>query len=178
MAARPLEGKSVLMIIARQSFRDEELNVPRDVLKQAGAKVIVASRGIQESVGMLHQVRVRPDLTLEQVDPAAYDAVLFVGGTGAREYFDNRLAHQIAVKAHEAGKLVGAISIAPATLANAGILKGKKAACAASVNDILIRNGARLARSRVVQDDRVVTAEGPIDAKAFGEAVRDALASM
>ena len=127
---------------------------------------------------MLHQVRVTPDVTLEQVDPVAYDAVLFVGGTGAREYFDNPLAHGIAVKAHEAGKVVGAICIAPATLANAGLLKGKKAACGASVSDILIRNGAHLARSRVVQDGQIVTAEGPMDAQAFGEAVRDALGAV
>ena len=176
MSSKPLTGKSVLMIIARQAFRDEELEVPRGILKNAGATITIASRSIQESVGMLGQVRLKPDLTLQKVDPTAYDAVVFIGGSGASEYFDYLPAHNIAVKAYEAGKVVAAICIAPATLANAGVLKGKKAACLSTVKDTLMRGGARLSTAGVERDGRVITANGPQNARAFAEAIRDALA--
>jgi protease I len=176
MRSKLLAGKSVLMIIARQAFRDEELDVPRSVLKDAGATITIASRGTQESVGMLRQVRVKPDVTLDKVDPKAYDAVVFIGGSGASEYFDYLPARQVAVKAFEAGKVVAAICIAPATLANAGVLKGKKATCFTSVKDALMRGGARLSTAPVERDGQVITADGPQSARAFGEAILDALA--
>ncbi len=176
MGGKALEGKSVLMIIARQNFRDEELAEPRAVLEGAGAKVTIASSAIEDSVGMLGRVRVRADITLDAVDPKAYDAVIFVGGQGASEYFDDATAHRIAREADEAGKVVGAICIAPATLANAGLLAGKKATSFASVSGTLTEGGADFTGGSVEVDGRIITADGPDSARKFGEAIRDALA--
>ncbi len=176
MSEKALEGKSVLMIIARQKFRDEELAEPRAVLEGAGAKVTIASSAIEDSVGMLGEVRVRADVTIEQVNASDYDAVIFVGGTGASEYFDSPLAHRIATEADAAGKLVCAICIAPATLANAGVLRGKKATCYSSEKAALARGGADYTGEGVTRDGRVITADGPTSARKFGETVRDALA--
>lgn len=173
-----LQGKSVLMIIAKQNFRDEELAEPRSVLEGAGAKVTVASSAIQESVGMLGRVRATPDLTLKEVSVADYDAVIFVGGTGASEYWDDPTAHQIAKDAHGAGKLVCAICIAPVTLARAGLLEGKKATVFSSESGQLKRHGADYTGASVERDGNIITADGPQSATAFGNAVRDALAAQ
>jgi len=172
-----LQGKAILMIIARQNFRDEELAEPRAVLQKAGAKITVASSVIEQSVGMLGKVKVKADTTVGEVVPSSYDAVVFVGGSGASEYFDNATAHRIATEAHTAGKVVAAICIAPATLANAGLLRGKKATCYPSVKNILIEAGAKHTGAGVERDGRIITADGPQSAKKFGEAIRDALAS-
>ena len=177
MVSNVLEGKSVLMIIAKQNFRDEELAEPRAVLQEAGAKVTIAGSGIQQSVGMLGKVRVTPEITLDQVDPTAYDAIIFVGGTGASEYWQSKTAHTIATEAHGAGKLVGAICIAPATLANAGLLRGKKATAYPSVKDQLVSGGADYTGAGVEVDGLIITADGPGSATRFGEAIRDALAA-
>ena len=176
MSEKVLEGKSVLMIIARQKFRDEELAEPRAVLQGAGARVTIASSAIENSVGMLGRERVRADVTIDQVDPKAYDAVIFVGGMGASEYFQNPTAHRIATEAHEAGKLVCAICIAPATLANAGLLRGRKATCYSSEKSTLTKAGARYTGEGVTTDGRIITADGPDSARRFGETIRDALA--
>jgi protease I len=171
-----LEGKSILMIIARQNFRDEELAEPRAVLQQAGARVTIASSAIELSVGMLGKVKVKADTTIDKVDARAYDAVVFVGGSGASEYFDDATAHRIAREAHEAGKVVAAICIAPATLANAGLLKSKKATAYPSVKGNLIRGGAKFTGAGVERDGLIITADGPLNARKFGETIRDALA--
>ena len=171
-----LEGKSVLMIIARQKFRDEELAEPRAVLQDAGAKVTIASSAIEESVGMLGKVKVKADVTIDKVNAKAYDAVIFVGGAGASEYFEDATAHRIAKDAHAAGKIVGAICIAPATLANAGLLKGVKATAFSGVKDALVEGGATFTGTGVQKDGRIITADGPQSARKFGEAIRDSLA--
>jgi len=177
MAEPLLQGNSVLMIIARQDFRDEELVDPKNVLERAGARVTVASSRIQESVGMLGRVRVTPDITLKDVNVADYAAVIFVGGSGSNEYWDDPTAHRIAKDAHDAGKLVCAICIAPVTLAKAGLLKGKKATVFSSERAQLQRYGADYTGAAVERDGNIITADGPKSATAFGEAIRDALAA-
>jgi len=171
-----LEGKSVLMIVARQKFRDEELAEPRAILEEAGAQVTIASSAIETSVGMLGKVKVTADVTMDKVDASAYGAVLFIGGAGASEYFEDPAAHRIAQQAHAAGKIVGAICIAPATLANAGVLKGVKATAFPNVKDALIEGGAEYTGKGLQVAGRIITADGPSSARKFGEAIRDALA--
>ena len=176
MSGKVLEGKSILMIIARQKFRDEELAEPKAVFLEAGAKVTIASSATAESVGMLGKVRAKPDITLAQVKPTDYDAIVYVGGVGASEYFQNSMAQRIAGDAAKSGKVVAAICIAPATLANAGLLKGKKATSYPSVQAQLEEGGAKFTGAGVERDGLLITADGPGNAKKFGEAVRDALA--
>ena len=45
LAEGTLEGKKILMVIAQQDFRDEELFKPREVFESAGASVFVAAPG-------------------------------------------------------------------------------------------------------------------------------------
>jgi protease I len=163
------------MIVAKQNFRDEELAEPRTVLRDAGAKVTIAASSTRESVGMLGRVKVRPEITLDQVDPTAYDAIVFVGGQGASEYWNDKTAHRIATEAYAAGKIVAAICIAPVTLANAGLLKGRKATVFPSEKDALVKGGANYTGAGVEVDGRIITADGPASATKFGKVVRDAL---
>ena len=176
MTGGRLDGKSVLMIIAHQRFRDEELLHTRDVLLKRGARVKVASTNLVPAKGMLGAT-VKPDMLVARVDPAAYDAVIFVGGAGAEAYFEDRTALALARAAHRNGKVVAAICIAPSILANAGILEGKLA----TVWDgpryvaILKKKGARYTAEPVTVDGKIITANGPGAARKFGEAVAAAL---
>jgi len=178
MNSKVLEGKSVLMIVAKQKFRDEELAEPRAILRTAGAKITIAASALGESVGMLGRERVTPDIKLDQVDPTGYDAIVFIGGQGASEYWNDRTAQGIATRAYEAGKVVGAICIAPVTLANAGLLKGRKATVYRSEKGALVKGGASYTGASVEVDGRIITADGPTSATEFGEAIRDALAGQ
>ena len=170
-----LTGMDVLMVVASRNFRDEEYREPAEALAHAKAGIVVASSSRDVCQGMLGHT-VTPELLLSDVDVSNYSAVIFVGGSGASEYFDNPTAHQIAQDTVAQGKLLGAICIAPSTLANAGVLKGKKATCYSSERKNLKTKGAKLVDEPVVRDGDLITADGPDSAHAFGRAVCEALA--
>lgn len=165
---KSLSGKKVLMVIAKSKFRDEEYLEPRKALEDAGAVITVASSTLNLSEGMLG-LTVKPDVLIGDVKEEDFDGIVFVGGGGAKEYFDSPVAHALAKAFFEHGKLTSAICIAPATLANAGLLKGKKATAFPSSLPILKAKGAVLSGDNAVVDGNIVTAVGPEAAKKFGQ---------
>jgi len=169
---KPLKGKAVLMVIAPKHFRDEELAEPKKLFQDAGAKVTVGSTTTKEVKGMLG-AKVKPDMLIKKAKVADYDAVVFVGGSGAAALFDDADARRLAKKGVAQKKVVAAICIAPCILAKAGVLKGKKATVyrGAQFTRILKAGGATVLKSPVVTDGRIVTANGPAAAETFGKAV-------
>jgi len=163
-----LSGKKVLMVIAKNKFRDEEYLEPRKALEDAGAAITVASSSMNTSEGMLG-LKVKPDVLIENVKEEDFDGIVFVGGGGASEYFDSPAAHKLAQNFYSRGKLTSAICIAPATLANAGVLEGKKATAFPSSEAALRTHGAIVMKQDVVSDGTIVTAVGPKAAKQFGQ---------
>lgn len=173
-AMQSVKGKKAVMVIAQNNFRDEELLKPKEVLEKNGVIVTVASSSLKESTGMLG-AKVKPNILFTTINVADYDAVIFVGGSGASEYWENPTAHKIATDANNAKKIVGAICIAPVTLAKAGLLTNKKATTYSStVNDIKSA-GAKYTGADVERDGNIITASGPVAAQKFGEAIVKAL---
>ena len=160
----------VLMIIAQRNFRDEELFYTKEELESSGNSVVIASTKIDTAIGMLGG-NVKPNMTMDNVNVDDYDAVVFVGGTGSSIYFNNQKAHEIARTANEKGKIVGAICIAPSTLANAGLLKGKKATSYPSEERNLRSKGANYTGKPVEKDGNIITADGPRSAREFGRMI-------
>jgi len=169
-----LAGKNILMIIASNNFRDEEYKHPREVFESEGAKVTVASSTKREVTGMLG-MKVVPDILLSEVVIDNYDAVIFVGGTGSSEYWNNKKAHEIAKEVFERGKIIGAICIAPVTLARAGLLKGKKVTVFSSEVDNIKKEEAIYTGKPVEVDETIVTGNGPSAAREFGEKIAELL---
>ena len=162
--------KRVLMIIAPENFRDEELFVTKRVLESRGVLVSVASVRRGMATGMLGGV-FRVELTFDAVDPGSFDAVILVGGSGARIFWDDPAVHRLLKDAYHKGAVVGAICISPVTLCRAGLLRGRKATVWGGVSRILRRCGARYTGKDVEIDGHIVTANGPHAAKPFAEAV-------
>ncbi len=173
-AAASLGGKTVLMVIAPEDFRDEELFVPRDTLMAAGANVVTVASGGAEARGMLGATA-RLDGPLAEAKAADYDAVVFVGGSGAAAYFDDPAALGLAREAVAGGKVVGAICLAPGILARAGVLQGRKATAYASERKALEAAGATYTGETVTVDGTLITANGPEAASEFAECLVAAL---
>jgi protease I len=172
-----IDSKKVVMIIASKNFRDEELQKPMSILKKQGAKITIASSSLEVATGMLG-MKVTPDILIKDVNVASYDAVIFVGGVGAAEYWDDPVAHNIAREAVRQNKILCAICIAPVTLANAGALKGKKATVWKSEKDRIEAKGAIYTGTNVHIDGRIITADSPASAEKFGEVIVKALSSQ
>jgi len=169
-----LSGKKVLMIIASQNFRDEEYLEPRQIFESHGMEVVTASSKTGELAGMMGATATAGS-EIGDVNVSDFDAVVFVGGTGAAEYFDNARAHAIATEAHESGKVLAAICIAPSILANAGVLQGRQATAYSSEQQNLESHGATYTGKSVTRDGSIITANGPGAATGFGNAIVHAL---
>lgn len=157
----------ILMIVARENFRDEEYKEPKKIFEQDGFKVVVASSSAGDCYGVGGTVA-HASHSLDHVVPADYEAIVFVGGIGAREFFADPLAHYIAKEAVRQGLTLGAICIAPSILANAGLLKGKKITAFESEKENLKKAGAEFTGKNVEVDGNIVTASGPDAAEEFG----------
>lgn len=162
--------KKAVFIVAEQEFRDEEYQVPKDVLSQAGIEVVTASTTTEEAVGKLG-LKVRPDLLVAEIKPDDYGAIVFVGGGGAAQYFADSAVHALAGSFAEAGKVVAAICIAPVILARAGLLKGKRATVFPDGIPELEKAGAVYTAQSVERDGRIITGNGPEAAEAFGREI-------
>lgn len=169
-----LVSKKVLFIIAHKDFRDEEYREPREILESMGCEITVASSSKDTAVGKLG-LKVQPDILLSEADVNGFDAVIFVGGGGSMEYFNNSTAHKIAIDTYDSGKVLAAICIAPSILANAGVLKGKKATVFSSEEPNIKAKGSIYTGSDVEIDGNIVTADGPKSATKFGLAIAEKL---
>lgn len=166
--------KKAVMIIAQDNFRDEELVQPKEILEHSGIDVLIASTTLNHVKGMLG-AEVKPDILVRDVNVRDFDAVVFVGGIGASQYWDDPVAHKLAQDALNAGKVVGAICIAPVTLAKAGILKARRATVWPSEAEQLKAAGVKYTGRPVERDGNIITASGPNAAFEFAEELARAL---
>lgn len=166
--------KKVLMVIAPVNFRDEEFLRPKEIFERDGAEVTVASKGVSEASGMLG-ARARVDVDVSQVNVTDYDALVFIGGTGASVYFNDQTVLNLAKAADHQGKIIGAICISSSILANAGILSGKKVTGWPSETSNLESKGAVYTGANVEVDGKIVTAKGPEAAAVYGEKIVELL---
>jgi protease I len=165
-----LGDRKILMIIAPDQFRDEELFEPKKAFEEKGAKVVVASTTTEKVDGM-QGGSFEPALLLNDVKVDDYDAVIFVGGVGAKKLFDDAKAQEIAKRAFEKKKVLAAICLASAILANAGVLKGKKATGFNITKEYVHKGGGVFTNEPVTVDGLIITANGPGAAKDFAEEI-------
>ncbi|MFH1420795.1 MAG: DJ-1/PfpI family protein [Candidatus Aenigmatarchaeota archaeon] len=167
---------SILMLIAPNNFRDEELLDPKKFFEKRGIKVTVVSTNIGEAAGMLG-AKIMVDKIASDVSVDDYDAVVFVGGAGVEEYKlykdDNFLC--IAREALKANKIVGAICLAPMILAAAGLLTGKRATAFSSSKEFLESRGAIYTGESIEQDGSIITADGPASVNLFASTIVECL---
>jgi len=170
------QTRKAMLIIASSKFRDEELFKTEKVLKQAQIETVIAGSKLGSITGMLGGTA-EAKFLLTQINVDDYDAVIFIGGIGAREYYENAAALDIAKQTVEKGKILAAICIAPAILANAGLLDGKNVTSYPSEKIRLIKAGASYTGTDVERDGQIITASGPRAAEKFAKAIVNALQS-
>ena len=165
---------SILMVVAPKDFRDAEYNEPRKVFSDAGAQVKVASIQSGTAIGA-EGTKVNIDLVASEARPEDFDAVAFIGGPGMLEIINDETLEILARKFYAEDKITAAICVAPAILAQAGVLQGKNATAWSGVRETLEKNGASFLNQAVVADGKIITGDGPAAAKGFGEEIVKAL---
>lgn len=166
--------KKVLMVIAPETFRDEEYAHPKEVLESRGAEVVTASTRPGTCTGKLGMTA-EATVAVSEADALEYDAVVFVGGGGSEVFFDDAYAHALARAARANKRVLAAICIAPSILARAGLLNGWPATAFESQREDLEAHGALWTGAPVTVEGHVITASGPAAARDFGVAIANAL---
>jgi protease I len=165
----------LLMVIPPERFRDEELFETRFALEGAGHTTRIASIRKGFCPGS-RGGSAKAELALADVKPADYDGVVFVGGGGLRLLWDNPEAIGVASEMNRTKKLVAAICLAPVILANAGVLRGKRATVSGTEANTIVAKGAIYTGPGMTVDGNIVTANGPKSSRVFGEKIASLLA--
>ncbi|MBT5015998.1 DJ-1/PfpI family protein [Candidatus Peregrinibacteria bacterium] len=164
---------NVLLIISPQDYQDKEYSDTKAALEAADHIVFTAST-VEKAHGKLGGI-VECDALMYEANAEDYDAVVFIGGTGCFEYFEDDAAHSVAKDFYEAGKLTCAICAAPGILANCGLLDGKEATCWPGEENHIQEKGAKYTATPVQRDGLIITGNGPEAAHEFGQTIADAL---
>jgi protease I len=167
-------SQTVLLVVPQGDFTDREYKKTRKGLETDGFRVAVASTSLAEARGQEGTV-IMPDVTIYEVRVEDYAAVVFIGGGGVGELICDAAALDLAWEAHQDGKTVGAICLAPVILAEAGVLEGRNATAIPSVSRRLIEGGADYVYEDVVVDGNIVTGCAPHASKSFGEVLADSI---
>jgi protease I len=167
----------LLVAIAPDRYRDEELDNPLAVFRKAGIRTDIASVTTGTCTGMLGGTA-HASVTFDHADPSLYDGIVIIGGTGSPAYlWENTDLARLVKTLYSEKKVVAAICLSPVVLARAGILKGRKATLYRTPESLaeMKAGGAVVVQAPVVIDGTVITADGPGSATAFGETIVSAL---
>ncbi len=149
---------NVYMLLAR-GFEESEAIVPADLLKRAGATVILVATEGGLAVPGAHGITVTADMTIDEVRKEDIDCVVLPGGAmGTQLLGNNPKVLDIIEHAASRGIYIGAICAAPSILGKMRLLDGRKAAVYPGFDESM--KHASVTGKKVEQDDIFVTAEG------------------
>ncbi|WP_292517035.1 DJ-1/PfpI/YhbO family deglycase/protease [Methanoculleus sp.] len=163
----------LLLAIAPEQYRDEELEVPKRAFEEAGIGVDIASTAAGTCTGMLGATA-EAAVGFDGVNPDDYAGIVVVGGAGSKDHlWRNERLIALVRSFFEQGKVVAAICLAPVVLAQAGILSGRQATVYPSPEAVeeMKKAGANLLEIPVVADMQIVTANGPTAAAQFADTI-------
>ncbi len=160
-------SKRVLCLLGH-GFEEIETVAPIDLLRRAGAEVIVASVPGDRQLKGRSDIALQADASLTEVAEGTFDLLIVPGGPGVKSLRADGRAARLARTYAESGRLVAAICAAPTILADAGLLTEKRFTAHFSVLDELPN---ALVNERVVEDGLIITSRGAGTAVDFGLAL-------
>jgi len=162
--------KRIVFVTAPRAFRDEEYYKPKRILEEASIEVITASLKTGELEGRFGYKAISTFL-IQDINSRDFDAIAYIGGNGSNVFFDNPYALKLANDFFKDRKTTASICIAGVILANAGVLRGRKATVFIDGKESLIEGGALYTGASLEIDGNIITANGPEIAEDFGIAI-------
>lgn len=161
------DGMKVLVPIL-QGFEEIELVSIVDILRRAGIKVVLAGRS--EAINGAHNITLKCDCNLSEVNVGEYSAIALAGGyDGMINLCNDDFVIKALQDLNTQGRLVAAICASPIVLGKAGVLKNKFT-CYPSC-EYSIDSNAKYCKEKVVVDENIITANGPASATLFALAI-------
>jgi len=164
--------KKKALIITADQFEDMEVMYPLFRLNEAGWKVDLAAPKVEEINGEFGYGTLMPTIAIDKVDPDNYDLLVIPGGSpdGAPTTIrNNSKAKEIAHSFFAKNKPVASVCHGPWTLADAGVIKGRRLTSYwhDGVPESVKKAGGIWEDKEVVVDGNLVTSRWPADLPAF-----------
>ncbi len=169
-ATEPSQQLKVIMIRAPQYYCDEELFHIRAALAKKNVGLVVASTTTAEALGERLGVKIKPDITIHEVDMKEFVGIVIGSGTGCKEsLWQDENLRKIVKLAYAQNKFVAAGCNAPVVLARAGILKERRATVFPNNENIMeLKNAAAVYKNEpVVVDGNIITSRDLMALKDF-----------
>jgi len=163
--------KKILLVVPPQGFNDEQYEVCRRLWERRGHKVSVAS--LAGTARGEAGTAVPVDTAIRDVKSYDYDAIVFLGGGGARLLFDDESARKLAKDAKY--KVMGASDKAVVLLSLAGALEDKKVTGPPESVSWLLKGKAQYTGEPIRVDDKLITIQEPGMSEQLASAVLTAL---
>jgi protease I len=191
-----LSGKNILIIIPKDYYNEEELEVPYELLKSEEANIIVASSKMKEAVGMKTGRRMPDRLIVDSMEgitgdsyvtggtgtrqiKAVFQGVIVVGGSGARNYlWEDKIVRLLITDRYKSEFVVAAIGQGIGCLAEANLVEALEVPVNESTAKkpflkILEKGKALLSDEDLIIHERLVIGKDSSVAEAFAQAVID-----
>ena len=189
-----LTGKNILIIIPKDYYDEEELEIPYELFKSEDANIIIASGKMKEAVGMKTGRRMPDRLIVDSMEgitgdsyvtggtgtrqiKAVFQGAVVVGGSGARNYlWKDKITRLLLVDRYKSEFLVAAIGHGIGCLAEASLVENlevpvNKIGAKKPFLTILEEGKALLSDKDVIVHDRLVMGKDASVAEEFAQAV-------
>ncbi len=191
-----LTGKNILMIIPKDYYNEEELEIPYEIFKAEDANIIIASGKMKEAVGMKTGRRMPDRLIVDSMEgitgdsyvtggtgtrqiKAVFQGVVVVGGSGAKSYlWEDRLVRLLLTDRYKSEFVVAGIGQGIGCLAEASLVEALEVPVDENTAKkpflkILEKGKALLSDEDLIIHERLVMGKDASVSEAFANAVVD-----
>ena len=191
-----LSGKNILIIIPKDYYDEEELEIPYELFKSEDANIIVASSKMKEAVGVKAGRRMPDRLIVDCMEgitgdsyvtggtgtrqiKAVFQGVVVVGGSGARIYlWEDKIVRLLITDRYKSEFVVAAIGQGIGCLAEANLVEALEVPVNENIAKkpflkILEKGKALLSDEDLIIHERLVMGKDSSIAEAFAQAVID-----
>ena len=196
-----LSGKNMLMIIPKDYYNEEELEIPYEIFKSEDANILIASGKMKEAVGMKTGRRMPDRLIVDSMEgitgdsyvtggtgtrqiKAVFQGAVVIGGSGARNYlWKDKITRLLLVDRYKNEFVVAAIGHGIGCLAESSLVENLEV----PVNEseakkpflkILGEGKALLSNQNVIVHERLIMGKDDSVAEAFAQAVVEEVAKI
>lgn len=156
---------SKVLVPLANGFEEIEAVTVIDILRRAGIEVVIAAI-FKKNVAGAHDINIKADAHLEDINLSEFDAIILPGGLPGAEHLAKSVKLQkILQNMDKNKKIVAAICAAPWALATSNILKNSYT-CYPSFEKIINHPGYN-PNEDVVVDQNIITSRGPATAMVF-----------
>ena len=154
------------MLLA-EGFEETEAIVPADLLKRAGANVVLVATEGDLHVKSAHDFIITADILLDDIRREEMSCLVLPGGAkGTESLGENSQVLSLIEYAANRGVYIGAICAAPSILGKMRLLDGRNAAVYPGFDEAM--QYANITGKKVEHDDIFITAEGMGVSHEFG----------